>query len=119
MLSWRGAAGGGDGFLMMLLRDDGRIAPRASSETTVDQQLMQVDERAHRNARRADLHTSAGHRVQHPCGHRCDHAGRHFDVNVLPGDALLAVVPVNTAPKERVPPVVNLDVRPEMGRMIG
>ena len=48
MLSWRGA---GDStpdageFLMLLLLDDGLIAPGASSETVLGQQLMQLSQR--------------------------------------------------------------------------
>jgi hypothetical protein len=48
MLSWRGAAdstAGADEFLMLLLWDDGRIVPGASSETALDQQLMQLSQR--------------------------------------------------------------------------
>jgi hypothetical protein len=48
MLSWRGAAdstAGADEFLMLLLWGDGRIVPGASSETALDQQLMQLSQR--------------------------------------------------------------------------
>jgi hypothetical protein len=48
MLSWRGAtdstAVAGE-FFMLLLLDDGRIVPGASSETALDQQLMQLSQR--------------------------------------------------------------------------
>ncbi len=48
MLSWRGAADSAAGageFLMLLLLDDGRIVPGASSETALGQQLMQLSQR--------------------------------------------------------------------------
>jgi hypothetical protein len=48
MLSWRGAAdsiGGAGEFFMLLLLDDGRIVPGASSKTAFDQQLMQLSQR--------------------------------------------------------------------------
>jgi len=48
MLSWRGAAdstAGAGKFFMLLLMDDGRIVPGASSETALDQQLMQLSQR--------------------------------------------------------------------------
>jgi hypothetical protein len=47
MLSWRGAAGRGriGRLLISLLLDDPRIAQGASSETTLDQQLMQLSQR--------------------------------------------------------------------------
>jgi hypothetical protein len=46
-LSWRGAVGStsdASEFLMLLLLDDGRIVPGASSETALDQQLMQLSQ---------------------------------------------------------------------------
>jgi hypothetical protein len=46
MLSWRGAAGSSAGvgrLLILLLLDDDRIVPGASSETALDQQLMQLN----------------------------------------------------------------------------
>jgi hypothetical protein len=48
MLSWRGAAdstAGAREFFMLLLLDDDRIVPRASSKTALDQQLMQLSQR--------------------------------------------------------------------------
>jgi hypothetical protein len=48
MLSWRGAADSTAGtgeFFMLLLLDDGRIVPGASSETALGQQLMQLSQR--------------------------------------------------------------------------
>jgi hypothetical protein len=47
MLSWRGAVAGADAgsFLILLLLDDVRIAPGASSETAFDQQMMKVEQR--------------------------------------------------------------------------
>jgi hypothetical protein len=47
MLSWRGAAdrtASADEFLMLLLCDDGRIVPGASSETALGQQLIQLSQ---------------------------------------------------------------------------
>ncbi|HUH06778.1 MAG TPA: hypothetical protein VML96_03120 [Egibacteraceae bacterium] len=108
MLSWRGAvdgSAGGDGFLIMLLLDDGRIAPGASSETVLDQQLMQLSECRHRHARRADLHAGAGDRVEHPRRHHRDHAGPHFDVDEPTGNTLLAVMPPDATPMERMPAI--------------
>jgi hypothetical protein len=45
MLSWRGAADGSagvGGLLISLLLEDGRIVQGASSETALDQQVMQL-----------------------------------------------------------------------------
>ena len=56
MLSWRGAADSTAGaeFFMLLLLDDGRIVPGASSETALDQQLMQLSQCRQLDARRAE-----------------------------------------------------------------
>jgi hypothetical protein len=73
MLSWRGAADGSAGvgrLLILLLLDDGRIVQGASSETALDQQLMQLNQRRHCHARRAERHSGAGGGIQDPgCGH--------------------------------------------------
>jgi hypothetical protein len=105
---------------MLIPLDDVRIVPGASSETAFDQQMMKVEQRRDRDARRADRrHAGADHRIQHPRGDRRDHAGHWLDVNEPTGKALLAVVPPDTPPKERVPAVMDLNFPADMGRMIG
>jgi len=84
MLSWRRAVGGADEgrFLMLLLLDDVRIAPGASSETAFDQQMMKVEQRRYRHAWLANRrHAGADDRIQHPRGDRRDHARHKLDVN--------------------------------------
>jgi hypothetical protein len=104
-------------LLILLLLDDGRIALGASSETALDQQMMQLDQRRYRHTRRAERHSSAHGRIQHPCRHDDDHAGRHLDVNDLAADAPFNILPAKAAPVECVPPVTNFDLLPDMGRM--
>jgi hypothetical protein len=120
MLSWRGVVDGGagfGGFAMMLLPGDVRTAPGASPGTTLDQQMMQVGEGRHRHARRAELHPGAGDRVEHPRRDDRDHAGRHLDVHEATGEAILAVLPPDAPPVQRMPAVVNDSLLPDMGRM--
>jgi hypothetical protein len=123
MLSWRGAVAGAAGagrFLMFLPLDDVRIVPGGSSETAFDQQMMKVEQRRDRYAWLADRrHADADHRIQHPRGDRRNHAGHRLDVNKPLGKALLAVMPPDTAPKQRVPAVMNLNFPADMGRMTG
>jgi hypothetical protein len=60
MLSWRGVAGSTSDageFLMLLLLDDGRIVPGASSETALGQQLMQLSQRRQCDAWCAEVHS--------------------------------------------------------------
>ena len=120
MLSWRGVLGSGaglGGFAMTLLLGDVRTAPGASSETTLDQQMVQVSQRRHRHTRQAELHPGAGGRVEHPRRHDRDHPGRHLDVHEATGETILAVVAPDAPPVQRMPAVVNHDLLPDMGRM--
>jgi hypothetical protein len=120
MLSWRGAAAGGAGVgrrLILLLLDDGRIAQGVSSETALDQQVMQFNQRRYRHARRAERHSGAGGGIEHPCRHHDNHAGRHLDVNELAVGAPLDILMPNAPPIERVPSVTNFNFLPDMGRM--
>lgn len=120
MLSWRGVVDGGaglGGFAMMLLLGDVRTAPGASPGTTLDQQLVEVSQRRHRHARRAELHPSAGDRIEHPRRNDRDHTGRHLDVHEATGETILAEVPPDAPPVQRMPAVVNHNLLPDMGRM--
>lgn len=123
MLSWRGAVADGAGagrFLMLLSQDDVRIVLGASSETAFDQQMMKFEQRRYRHAWLANRrHAGADNRIQHPRGDRRDHARRRLDVNEPTGKALLAVVPPDTPPKERMPAVMDLNFPADMGRMTG
>jgi hypothetical protein len=120
MLSWRGVVDGGaglGGFAMMLLLDGVRTVPGASPGTTLDQQPVQVSERRHRHTRRTELHPGTGDRVEHPRRDDRDHAGRHLDVHEAAGETILAVVPPDAPPVQRMPAVIDDGLLPDMGRM--
>ena len=122
MLSWRGAAGSSAGvgrLLILLLLDDDRIVPGASSETALDQQLMQLNQRRYPDARRAEPHSGAGDRIEHPCRHHDDYTGRYLDVNDVADGALLDILASDATPIECVPAIMDLDLLPDMGRMTG
>ena len=62
MLSWRGVVDGGTGlgrFAMMLLLGDVQTAPGASPGTTLDQQMVQVGERAATDTRGGPTFTTS------------------------------------------------------------
>jgi hypothetical protein len=101
----------------LLLLDDGRIVQRASSETTLDQQLMQLSQRRYGHPRRAKRHSGARSRVEHPRSHDNDHAGRRFDVNDLAAGAPLRILAANAPAIECVPAVTNFNFLSDMGRM--
>ena len=100
----------------MFLLDDG-IVPGASSETALGQELMQLNQRRHCNARRTQLHSCAGGGIQHPGRHHDSHAGRHLDMKDVAAGAPLNVLTANATPIQRVPPVMNFNFLPDMGRM--
>ena len=101
----------------MLLLDNCGIVPEASPQTALDEEMMQVDQSGYRHAWLAELHSSAGDRIQHPCRHDRDHAGRHFNMDNPTTRALLAVVLSNAATMERVPAVMDFNLLPDMSRM--
>ena len=103
----------------MLLLDDGRIVPGASSETALDQQLMQLNQRRYRDARRAEPHSGTGDGIEHPCRHHDDYTGRYLDVNDVADGALLDILASDATPIECVPVIMDLDLLPDMGRMTG
>ena len=123
MLSWRGTVDDWTGagcFRILLPLDVNVMVPGALSETALDEQMMKFEQCRYCYTRRADrCHTGAGHRVQHPCGDCRNHAGHCLNENHLPGSALFAVVSPHPAPIERVPPVMNFNFLPDMGRMNG
>jgi hypothetical protein len=119
MLSWRDATGSaGVGRLLILpLLDDGRIVRGASSDSVLDQQLLQFTQRRYRHARRAERHSGTGGSIEHPGCHHDDHAGGRFNVNDLAASAPLHILAPKPSPIERVPPVPNFNLLPDMGRM--
>jgi hypothetical protein len=123
MLSWRGTVddwAGAGRFRILFSLDGSVIVPGASPETALAEQMMKLEQRRYCHTRRVDrCHTGAGDRIQHPCGDCRDLAGHCLNVNNLPGGALFAVVSPDPAPIERVPPVMNSNFLPDMGRMNG
>jgi hypothetical protein len=120
MLSWRETAGSGAGvgrLFILLLLDDGRIVPGASSETALDEQVMQLNQRGYHYARRPEPHSGAGDGIEHPCRYHDDHAARYLDVNDLAAGALLDILASNATPIQCVPAIMDLDLLPDMGRM--
>lgn len=122
MLSWRGAADDTTGvcrFHILLLLDDGRIAQGALSKTALGQQLMELSQRRYGDARRAPCHSGADRRIEHPRRQPDDHAGRHRNMNNLAAAAPLSKLARKTAPIKCMPPVIDLDLLPDIGRMAG
>ena len=83
------------------------------------QQLLEVQQCQKGNPGSTQRHACARRRIQHPrCNSRHD-TGRDLYVNDDPASALLAVEPPDRAAVQRMPPVVDCDFLPDMGRMSG
>ena len=80
---------------------------------------MELAERGERHARRAELLPGTGDGIEHPRRDDNDHARRHLDMDECPRLSVLAALPSQTAPVQRVPAVADNDVLPDMGRMSG
>jgi hypothetical protein len=78
---------------------------------------MQIDQRRHTNARCADLHPGADHRIEHPRRDDDYDAGRGLNVSNWTRDALLGAAQLDVMPVQGVPTVVDLDFLPDVGRM--
>lgn len=78
---------------------------------------MKIDERRHRNVRRADRHRRTNRRVKHPCRHDNRRARFSFNDHDISTRALLTIKAAHSSPVKRVPSVMNLDYLPDMGRI--
>lgn len=83
----------------------------------LDKQLMQFSQGRDRYPRRPQLHPGTSGGIKHPCRDDHDVAGRHLDMNNLGAGAPLDVLASNSAPIQRMPAVMNLNLLPDMGRM--
>ena len=80
---------------------------------------MEIAERGERDARRAELLPGTGDGIEHPRRDNNDHARRHLDMDDRPRPPVLAALPSQTTPVQRMPAVVDDDFLPDMGRMSG
>jgi hypothetical protein len=78
---------------------------------------MQVVQRGQRDPWHAHGHAGAGNRIQHPSRHDHNHARCRLDVDELTGGTLLAVMSADVLSIERMPAIVDNDIRLDMGRM--
>jgi hypothetical protein len=101
------------------LRNDCDIAPGVCGLTSDEQQPIQLDKRREINARRADCHPGANHGIEHPTGDGYHDAGRPLHLKKLARRSLLHPTHSNLATKIRVPPIMDFQLLPDMGRMNG
>ncbi len=80
---------------------------------------MELAESGERDARRAEFLPGAGDGIEHPRRDNNNYARRHLDMDECPRLPVLAALPSQTTPVQRVPAVVDDDFLPDMGRMSG
>jgi hypothetical protein len=83
------------------------------------QQPLQLDECCRIDARRADCQPRANHGIEHPTGDGYHDAGRPLHLKELARRSLLYPTHSNLAAEIRVPPIMDFQLLPDMGRMNG
>lgn len=83
------------------------------------QQSLQLNQRGHIDARRADAHPGADLAIQHPAGHRDNHTGRPLYLEKLVCCSMLDATNQNHQAEIGGIPVMDLQLLPDMGRMNG
>jgi hypothetical protein len=94
--------------LIALLLNESGIVRGVSSQTALNQPMMQFSQSSHRDSRLTKLHAHANYWIQHPCGNHRDHARAVVHVDNAPGAASFAISIANFPPVKRVPTIVNL-----------
>jgi hypothetical protein len=95
------------GLIALLLNESG-IVRGVSSQTALNQQMMQFTQSGYCDPRLTKCHAHAYHGIQHPCRDYRDCARAVVYVDDTPTAALFAISIADSPPKERVPPIVNL-----------
>lgn len=104
---------------IVFLRNDCDIAPGVCGLDRAFQPTLQLNQRGHVNARRADRHAGANHGIEHPAGDRNHDAGRPLHLKEWASCALLNPTNQNLAAAIWMPSVVDLQFLTDMGRMNG
>jgi hypothetical protein len=97
-----------------LLRD---IRRGASPKAEGGQQMMEVGQGGDGHPRCAEPQSRAGDRVEHPPWYDSDHPRSRLDIDDVAARRPFAAVAPQALAMQRVPAVVDDDLRPDMGRM--
>lgn len=114
-----GTAAGNLSDFIAFFRNDCDIAPGVCGVRRTYQQPLQLDECCRIDARRADCHPGANHRIEHPTGDGYHDAGRPLHLKELTRRSLLHPTHSNLAAEITVPPIMDFQLLPDMGRMNG
>ena len=104
---------------MAFLQNDRNIVPELRGIDRTYQQSLQLDECGQIDTRVAKSHAGADHGMEHPPCHRDHDAGGPQHLEKLPSCSLFHPTNSYLAAEIRVPPVMDLQFLPDMGRMDG
>src|SRR5580658_6554756 len=102
---------------MMNLLDGRVFIGTCSSESERSQQPMKIGQAEKINCRRAKRHRCASDRIKHPGGDDNRHARFSLDDSDLSSRSMFSVKLPDLAAIQRVPPVMDLYLLADMGRM--
>ena len=83
------------------------------------QLVAELAKRSQINPRWADCHCSTNHGIEHPTGDRYNDPGLSLHLKELPRRSLLHATHQNLPTEIRVVPVMDFQLLPDMGRMLG
>jgi hypothetical protein len=95
------------GLIALLLNDSG-IVRGDSSQTAINQPMMQFSQSGHRDSRLTKLHAHADCWIQHPCGDHRDQARAIVHVDNTSWAASFDISIANLPTVKWMPPIVNL-----------
>jgi len=102
-----------------LLLGDSDFAGRASPKTAIDEELAELFEGGDIYAGIPERQFSAGDGVKHPAWHDDHNARRQFDVAHPDAGSHFAEMLADPPAIQSVPAIMNLDFKPDTGRMNG
>ena len=105
--------------VLIARRSTGDATGRASPQTAALQKVIEIRKCCERHVRCAEVHAGAGRCIEHPGGHHREDAGQNFDMDKLPGPALVDALDPQAPTEKRMPTVVDDNSLPDMGRMNG
>jgi hypothetical protein len=94
------------GLIALLLNESG-IVRGVSSQTALNQSIMQISQSGHGDSRLTKLHAHANYWIQHPCWDHRDQARAVVHMDNTPGTALFTISIANLPPVKRMPTIVD------------
>ncbi|CAB3809381.1 hypothetical protein [Pararobbsia alpina] len=85
----------------------------------IDKKLVEIAQGRYADPWLAETHSRARGGIKHPLGNNLDRTVTSVDMDDPTAAALLDVSNLDAVPKQRMPPILDFDFLPDMGRMNG